>query len=120
MHGMDRTTGAPLEGDAHLAQSIGDILMTPIGTRVMLRDYGSLLFELLDRPLNAATRLMLYAATAMALTKWEPRLTLTRVNLSSVGADGHVTLDIEGYRNDGLSRAALTRLSIPLTATLSA
>ena len=46
MIGMARTSGAILTGDAHLAQSVADILTTPIGSRVMRREYGSLLFEL--------------------------------------------------------------------------
>ena len=106
MLGMDRSTGAPLDGDAHLAQSIGDILTTPVGTRVMLRDYGSMLFELIDRPINAAT-----------IARWEPRIRLTRVNFSTTGADGRVALDIEGYRTDRPAGAnSFTRLAIPLTA----
>jgi phage baseplate assembly protein W len=55
LSGMNRTTGAPLDGDAHLAQSCEDIVTTPLGTRVMRRDYGCLLAELVDRPLNRAT-----------------------------------------------------------------
>ncbi|WP_231292883.1 GPW/gp25 family protein [Sphingopyxis sp. MC1] len=114
---MDRSTGAPLDGDAHLAQSIGDILTTPVGTRVMLRDYGSMLFELIDRPINAATRLLMLAASADAIARWEPRIRLTRVNFSTTGADGRVALDIEGYRTDRPAGAnSFTRLAIPLTA----
>ena len=117
MLGMDRSTGAPLDGDAHLAQSIGDILTTPVGTRVMLRDYGSMLFELIDRPINAATRLLFLAASADAIARWEPRIRLTRVNFSTTGADGRAALDIEGYRTDRPAGAnSFTRLAIPLTA----
>ncbi|PKP98000.1 MAG: oxidoreductase [Alphaproteobacteria bacterium HGW-Alphaproteobacteria-13] len=116
MLGMDRTTGAPLDGDAHLAQSIGDILTTPVGSRVMLRDYGSMLLELIDRPINAATRLLFLAATGDAIARWEPRLRLTRVAFSTTGADGGVALDIEGYRTDRPTAAnSATRLSIPLS-----
>jgi phage baseplate assembly protein W len=53
--GMSRTSGATLSGDEHLAQSCEDIVTTPLGTRVMRRDYGCLLAELIDRPLNRAT-----------------------------------------------------------------
>ena len=115
MLGMNALTGAPLDGDLHLAQSIGDILMTPLGTRVMRRDYGSMLFELIDRPINAATRLLLFSATAIALSRWEPRLKLTRVGLSRAGADGNVAIDIEGFRTDTpTSGNALVQLSIPI------
>lgn len=114
MLGMDRLTGAPLDGAAHLAQSIGDILMTPIGSRTMRRDYGSMLFELLDRPVNAATRLLLFSATAIALRRWEPRLRLTRVGLTRAGADGAVAITIEGERLDTPAAGnSLFQLSIP-------
>ena len=112
MTGMDAATGAPLTGDAHLAQSIGDILTTPIGSRVMRRDYGSALFELLDAPVNALTRLRLFAATAVALARWEPRLRLTRVGLDA-RAGARVVLAIEGERLDAPRRDPF-RLSVPL------
>ena len=49
LSGMDASTGQPLTGSAHLVQSIRDILTTPIGSRVMRRDYGSRLPALLAR-----------------------------------------------------------------------
>ncbi|MEW7978507.1 MAG: GPW/gp25 family protein [Candidatus Sedimenticola endophacoides] len=52
MQGMHAITGQHLAGEAHLRQSIIDILTTPLGTRVMRRDYGSRLFELVDAPIN--------------------------------------------------------------------
>ncbi len=93
--GMDRATGAALGGDAHLAQSIADILTTPIGSRVMRRDYGSDLPELIDAPINPETVVDLYQATAEALARWEPRLSLARVQVSEARA-GHVVLRLEG------------------------
>lgn len=118
MNGMDARTGAPISGDAHLAQSIADILCTPIGSRVMRRDYGSLLFELLDGPMNALGRLRLFAATAQALRRWEPRLRLTRVALIGGDADtlagGRFALQIEGERTDDPAPTALTLLTVPL------
>ncbi len=52
MRGMSNKTGKELEGIEHLKQSIIDILTTPIGSRIMRREYGSRLFELIDRPIN--------------------------------------------------------------------
>lgn len=43
MTGMSATTGRALTEREHLAQSIADILTTPLNTRIMRRDYGSLL-----------------------------------------------------------------------------
>lgn len=117
MIGMDAKTGAPLSGTAHLAQSMADILSTPIGSRVMRREYGSALFELVDAPTNALTRSRIYAATATALARWEPRIRLTRVTLSV--DDQSWPLTIEGERTDAASPSEFVRLTIPLRPVTS-
>lgn len=96
MIGLAATTGRTITGAAHLAQSIADVLTTPIGSRVMRREYGSLLPDLIDAPFNDATRLQAYAAAAMALMRWELRIRLSRVQLSQGAVAGQVVLDLEG------------------------
>lgn len=93
MRGTDSTNGKPLSGIAHLRQSIRDILTTPLGSRVMRRNYGSRLFDLIDAPLNAVTLVEIYAATAEALVRWEPRLQIDRVQARSVG-DGKLEVEL--------------------------
>jgi uncharacterized protein len=100
MKGMNASTGRAISGLAHLYQSIAKILTTPIGTRIARRSFGAELFDLIDAPNNDTTRVQLYAATATALMRWEPRLTLTRVGLSSTTADGQTVIDIEGYTTE--------------------
>lgn len=112
MIGMSATTGRTITGAAHLAQSIADVLTTPIGSRVMRREYGSLLPDLIDAPFNDATRLQAYAAVAMALMRWEPRIRLSRVQLSLSEQPGQAYLDVEGSRTD--SNEPLS-LRVPLT-----
>lgn len=96
MPGLNRTTGRALDDVAHLQQSIADILGTPLGSRVMRRDYGSLLPELVDQPDNGAARVRLAAAVAGALMRWEPRVRLSRVATASGQRPGQVIVDIEG------------------------
>jgi len=115
MIGMSATTGKPMSGDAHLAQSLADILSTPLGSRPMRRDYGSLLFDLIDRPINGALRMLLHAATAIAIRRWEPRLKLRRVQLSGDPAQGKLTVRIEGTRTDLPPASSAVTLTIPLT-----
>jgi phage baseplate assembly protein W len=110
---MNAATGRVLEGDAHLAQSVADILMTPIGSRIQLRDYGSLLPELIDRPFNGATRVRLYGVAATALMRWEPRIRITRISIDVGDEPGAFVLDIEGQRTDTPS-TEYTRLTLPL------
>lgn len=100
MIGMNRITGARLDGLEHIAQSIADILTTPVGSRVMRREYGSLLPEMIDRPINGRTKIELYAATAIALMRWEPRIRLGRVQLHLADHPGGAVLDIDGTRTD--------------------
>ena len=114
MIGINRNTGTALSDNAHLAQSITDILSTPIGTRIMRRDYGSMLFDLIDQPLNAITRALVFAATALALKIWEPRIRITRVALSSGDSEGRLQIQIEGERTDLPSANAYVSFSIPI------
>lgn len=93
---MNRRSGSKLDELGHITQSIEDILTTRLGTRIARREYGSLLPELIDQPQNDATRLRLYAATAMALMRWEPRINLSRVQLHLLGLSGSAELDIIG------------------------
>ena len=120
MNGMHVSSGKALDGTDHLAQSIADILSTPIGTRIMLRDYGSLLFSLIDQPLNAATTMLLRAATAVAIRRWEPRIRVAQVALSGSPATGNLVIRISGTRTDLPAATARATLSIPLPATIAA
>ncbi|WP_246534519.1 GPW/gp25 family protein [Aliiroseovarius lamellibrachiae] len=90
---MNRHTGRKIEGGAHLAQSIHDILTTPKGTRVMQRDYGSDLPDIIDQPLNGETLIDAYQATAEALDEWEPRIALARVQVVEARA-GFAALEL--------------------------
>lgn len=98
---MNATTGERMGGLDHLRQSIRDILTTPIGSRVMRREYGSRLFQLIDAPMNRSTLLDLYAATAEALDRWEPRMKVESVQAVSA-EPGRVELTVTGtYLPDG-------------------
>lgn len=94
MRGTHAETGRPLAGLDHLKQSIRDILTTPLGSRVMRRDYGSRLFQLVDAPLNRGTIAQLYAATIEALLRWEPRIIPRRVGVTA-SQSGRVEIELE-------------------------
>ena len=108
---MNRHTGGSIDTQAHIAQSITDILTTRLGTRVMRREYGSLLPELVDHPFNDATRLRVYAASVMAIMRWEPRVSISRVQLQGATLQGQVVIDIEGRI---LDRNQALNMSLPL------
>ncbi|TDY88407.1 UNVERIFIED_ORG: hypothetical protein DFO49_4020 [Herbaspirillum seropedicae] len=54
--------------------------------------------ELIDQPLNGVTVMRIYAAVAYRLTLWEPRISLSSVNLNR-DASGAVSLVLQGLTN---------------------
>ena len=78
----------------HINQSMGDILTTPIGTRVMRQDYGSKMPRLIDTPVNQAWKLEVYVAVTEAIHKWEPRVKVKQVRVAAAGV-GYVEVEVE-------------------------
>lgn len=111
MNGIENTSGKHLSGIDHLRQSITDILTTPIGTRVMRRDYGSRLYELVDAPINRALLVEIYTAVAEALGNWESRLELTRVVVESI-EPGSISIALEGNYLPDKTHIILEGLSV--------
>ena len=113
---MNRITGATITGLEHLRQSVGDILSTPIGSRVMRREYGSLVPELIDHPDNNASQVRLFSAVASALLRWEPRFRLTRVGVQrDAERPGYALIELHGSYHEGRRPAPLS-LQVSVTA----
>lgn len=100
--GMSQSNGKAITDTDHLRQSVRDILLTPQGSRIARREYGSLLSTLIDRPQNPALRLQIMSAVYVALSRWEPRLTLDSITISS-NFDGSMVVELTGQRNNGAS-----------------
>nr|BDD47150.1 hypothetical protein 22 [Saccharospirillaceae bacterium] len=114
MRGMNARTGKSIAGTDHIQQSMTDILLTPIGSRVMRREYGSLVVDLIDQPMNDTTILQLYSAAIMAIQQWERRVVVERIttrgNPSSVG---QMTLLVDVVRRDsGINSRDTVRVEI--------
>lgn len=109
--GMNRNTGIGISDSEHISQSMRDILQTPVGSRVMRREYGSLLSALIDMPQNPALRLQIMVACYFAIQKWEPRIRLTSISFER-GDTGEMYVDITGMRTD-------TGASVSTTVSLS-
>lgn len=93
---MNRHTGSSIERLAHISQSLGDIFSTPIGSRLMRREYGSHLPDLIDAPHNSHTRMLAIAAIAAAVMRWEPRVRISRAQISYGEQWHHGVAEIEG------------------------
>ena len=77
MRGMNDRTGKHNDGFEYLKQRIRDILSTPLGSRVMRRNYGSELFKRIDNPTNGELIANIYSDCVTALYNFEPWFPLT-------------------------------------------
>lgn len=110
--GMNSHIGLSISEADHIRQSVRDILVTPVGSRVMRREYGSLLSVLIDQPQTPALRLQIMAACYSAIQKWEPRVTLSTITFERGEDDGALYVDITGTRTTSNQPFTLT---IPLS-----
>ncbi|WP_423781865.1 GPW/gp25 family protein [Escherichia coli] len=109
--GMNRSDGLTVTDLEHISQSIGDILRTPVGSRVMRRDYGSLLASMIDQPQTPALELQIKVACYMAVLKWEPRVTLSSVTTER-------SFDGRSYYHPRFFRRLIQSGESPLSADL--
>ncbi len=108
---MNVNTGKPISEIAHIKQSIANILSTPLGSRVMRRDYGSRLFERIDQPINGELIAEIYSDIVEAISTWEPRFEVEQVTLQSINK-GNIVIDLEGtFVKDG-QKIVLKNISI--------
>ncbi|MEN5279890.1 GPW/gp25 family protein [Serratia marcescens] len=105
--GMNNSGTGTLTDADHVWQSANDILLTPIGSRIMRRNYGSLVPDLLDSPQNDVTRLQIMSATVIALAAWEPRLALDTISIS-YSPTGAVTAEMSGMLTESMEKSAGT------------
>jgi phage baseplate assembly protein W len=92
--GMDRRTGRWISGWAHCNQSLGDVLSTPLETRVMRRPYGAAEDALLDKPQSKGGLTAPVMAVAVPVARWEPRVQLQRVSIASASVTGKLGLNL--------------------------
>ncbi len=94
--GLNHTDGRHIDDWDHVKQSIYVILTTRIGQRVLRRDFGSHLPDLIDAPMSSRVILALYVAIATALQRWEPRFQLTKCQPVELTAGGLVGIELAG------------------------
>ncbi|HDL7647222.1 TPA: GPW/gp25 family protein [Yersinia enterocolitica] len=105
--GMNPNGTGLLTDTDQLWGSVRDILTTPLASRVMRRDYGSMIPDLLDEPQNEVTRLQCMSAAVIALTMWEPRIALNGINIC-YSKDGTVTAELVGIITETMQTAGTT------------
>lgn len=68
----------------NIEDSIKDILLTPLGSRVMRPEYGSRLFELVDKRPDDEYKAKLTCYVVEAIHKNEPRVRVKRLKFESL------------------------------------
>ena len=93
---MSRYNGSDLTEIEHINQSLEDIAITPIGSRLMRRDYGTLLANLIDQPISEVLYLKIYSTLYTAYVRWEDRIDISEMNIAD-RKNGQLILDIVGF-----------------------
>ncbi|WP_274626573.1 GPW/gp25 family protein [Arvimicrobium flavum] len=105
MAGIDGRTGLVIDNLASAFQGVDVILSTSIGTRVMRREFGSGIPELLGRLVKPSLFAVWLQLVGTAIDLWEPRFRVRRVTPRGSVDDlrlGKVSLAIEvDYRPRG-------------------
>lgn len=85
---------AIVEGVDDIVQSINIILTTIPGSDPLRPEFGSNVYQYLDKPLPSVLGKIIYEATT-AIGRWEKRLDVTRISASRNDA-AHTVFKIEG------------------------
>ena len=72
----------PAGGPEKLKENIIHILLTNIGERVMRRDYGGGIRQLVHDPNNDALRAIVQHQIAKSIGQWEPRVLLEDIGIT--------------------------------------
>lgn len=92
---MNKINGTQITDEiTHIKQSVTDILITAVGSRIQRREYGSYLYQLIDRPLSQALMLQIAAACITAIKQWEPRIEIKAFKVYL--QDQKIVADISG------------------------
>ncbi|MFN4098150.1 MAG: GPW/gp25 family protein [Pararhodobacter sp.] len=79
MAGIDRRTGRPAGNLASAFQSVEVIFSTRLGERIMRREFGAGLAELLGRLATRSLFVAFQTLIATAIDLWEPRFAVRRI-----------------------------------------
>jgi phage baseplate assembly protein W len=95
-------------GSHDIEQAIRIILGTIPGERVMRPEFGCRIHELIFAPDNATTRGLMAHYVEQALLRWEPRIAVQEVNISSdPGQDGTLLVEIRYLIKDSHDRRSI-------------
>lgn len=98
MTGIDRNTGKAIDNLTSTFQSVEVIFSTRLSSRVMRREFGGGVAELLGRAVTPRLFAAFQQLIGTAIDLWEPRLNVRKISLSGTIDElrtGQVGLSIE-------------------------
>ena len=103
------------EGGQNIRESIQVILLTNLGERLRLADFGGGLKTFLFEPNNAATRHLIEERIRQSLAEWEPRVAVETVRVEEDPADREAALATVQYKLVATRQRERVTLSVRLT-----
>jgi uncharacterized protein len=90
---MSRLTGKPISELDSVRQSIMTILTTSIGDRILYRDFGASLDDMLDQPMNSLFVINLRSKIVDSIDKYEPRVAVKFIDIPELRpAEGYIKI----------------------------
>ena len=101
--GTDRLTGAEIGGIPYLRQRLYDVINTPLGSLVGCREFGSRLYELVDRNVDARFHMDAYIRLSEAINNPANGLDDFKLTEMLVEREGpnHFSITVSGTTADG-------------------
>jgi len=96
--GMNAATGEVITGVPYLRQRLADVINTPLGSIVGRRDFGSMLFELIDRNVDSRFQMDAYVRLANAINNKANGLDDFKLDQMSIVrlAKHHIQISVSG------------------------
>ncbi len=86
------------EGEANIRESIQIILLTELGERLHLPEFGGGLNRFLFEPNTATTRQLIRDRITKALAEWEPRIVVQTVEVEPDAQDAQAAIAVINYQ----------------------
>ncbi len=86
------------EGETNVREAICIILMTELGERLMLSDFGGDLNSFLFEPNTVTTRHLIQDRIVKALLQWEPRISVQSVDVEPDPTDPQAAIATITYK----------------------
>jgi len=104
------------QGADNIRESIRVILLTNSGERIMLADFGGSLGRFLFEPNIAATHRAIEQSITRSLARWEPRITVSAVDVDAAEDDAQAAIATLRYTLVATRSSEQMRLRVPVGA----